>query len=190
MVIVLCGMCGTGKDTIRKELIKRGCKSLISYTSRPMREGEEDGKDYWFISKEEIEKMKNNNELMDYREYKVYNGDIWGYGHYNYSDINIFNCGVPRIVIADLKGAKIFKNKFGDKCIIVYITSNYKERLDRVLSRGDNKSEIKRRFKQDSIDFSNDKLYNVVDYIIKNKNGELNKTVNQIMRWVDENEYS
>ena len=57
MLVILSGVSGSGKDTIKKELIKRmkNVVSLPSYTSRSPREGEEEGVQYHFISKEEFE---------------------------------------------------------------------------------------------------------------------------------------
>lgn len=59
MLVILSGVAGAGKDTIKKELIKRmeNVESLPSYTSRPQRPGDVEGKTYNFVSKEEFEKM-------------------------------------------------------------------------------------------------------------------------------------
>ena len=56
MLVILSGVAGAGKDTIKKELIKRmpNVESLPSYTSRSMREGEEEGITYHFVSKEKF----------------------------------------------------------------------------------------------------------------------------------------
>ena len=58
MLVILSGVSGAGKDTIRKELMKRlnNTTSLPSYTSRNPREDEEEGVQYHFITKEEFEK--------------------------------------------------------------------------------------------------------------------------------------
>ena len=59
MLVILSGVSGAGKDTIKKELIKRmeNVISLPSFTSREMRPGEIEGDHYHFISKEEFEKL-------------------------------------------------------------------------------------------------------------------------------------
>ena len=53
--IILCGKAASGKDHMRKVLESRGIRYGVSYTTRPPREGEVHGKDYFFLSKEEFE---------------------------------------------------------------------------------------------------------------------------------------
>lgn len=68
MLILLSGVSGAGKDTIKKELIKRieNVESLPSFTDRPQRPGDVPGVTYNFVTKEEFEKMIDNNELYEY----------------------------------------------------------------------------------------------------------------------------
>ena len=68
MLLILSGVAGSGKDTIKKELIKRmeNVVSLPSYTSRKMREGDVAGETYNFVTTEEFENMIKNNELYEY----------------------------------------------------------------------------------------------------------------------------
>ena len=68
MLVLLSGVSGAGKDTIKKELIKRmdNVISLPSYTTRPMREGDVAGQTYNFVTKEEFEEMINNGEFYEY----------------------------------------------------------------------------------------------------------------------------
>ena len=61
-MIILCGKTASGKSTIAKkieEINSSGMKQIITYTSRPPREGEVDGEDYYFITEEELYKMAN-----------------------------------------------------------------------------------------------------------------------------------
>ena len=66
MLVILSGVSGAGKDTIKKELMRRmdNVITLPSFTSRAMRPGEEEGVQYHFISKEEF-------------EYKIIKGDFY-----------------------------------------------------------------------------------------------------------------
>ena len=68
MLVILSGVSGAGKDTIKKELIKRmdDVISLPSYTSRKPRAGEEEGVQYHFITKPEFEEKIKNNEFYEY----------------------------------------------------------------------------------------------------------------------------
>ena len=68
MLVILSGVSGAGKDTIKKELIKRmdNVISLPSYTSRKPRVGEKEGLQYHFITKQEFEQKIANNEFYEY----------------------------------------------------------------------------------------------------------------------------
>ena len=68
MLVLLSGVSGAGKDTIKKELIKRmgNVESLPSFTDRLPREGEVDGEIYHFVATEEFERMIKDNELYEY----------------------------------------------------------------------------------------------------------------------------
>jgi len=70
-LIVISGFAGSGKGTITKELIKRYDSYCISVsaTTRNPRPGEVDGKDYFFISREQFEEMIDNGELLEHAEY-------------------------------------------------------------------------------------------------------------------------
>ena len=68
MLVLLSGVSGAGKDTIKKELIKRmeNVASMPSYTDRTPRPGEENGKIYNFITTEEFEQKIRENEFYEY----------------------------------------------------------------------------------------------------------------------------
>ena len=77
MFVILSGVSGAGKDTIKKELIKRmdNVESMPSYTSRPKREGDIDGETYCFVTKEQFEQMIKNNEFY---EYDIHHNNYYG----------------------------------------------------------------------------------------------------------------
>ena len=68
MLVLLSGVSGAGKDTIKRELIKRNTNitSLPSYTDREPREGEVNGEIYNFISTQEFEELIKNGDLYEY----------------------------------------------------------------------------------------------------------------------------
>ena len=77
MLVILSGVAGAGKDTIKKELIKRmeNVESLPSFTSRPMREGDVEGGTYNFVTREEFEEMI---EKGHFYEYDVHHNNYYG----------------------------------------------------------------------------------------------------------------
>ena len=77
MLVILSGVSGAGKDTIKRELIKRmdNVISLPSYTTRPMREDDIAGETYNFVSVDEFKRMIDNNELY---EYDIHHDNYYG----------------------------------------------------------------------------------------------------------------
>lgn len=77
MLVILSGVSGAGKDTIKKELIKRmdNVESLPSYTSRPKREGDIEGQTYYFVSKPEFEEKIKQDEFY---EFNVHHNHYYG----------------------------------------------------------------------------------------------------------------
>ena len=68
MLVILSGVSGSGKDTIKKEIVKRmdNVKTIPSLTTRPPRENDVPGETYIFISKEDFEDKIKNNEIYEY----------------------------------------------------------------------------------------------------------------------------
>ncbi len=80
-MIVICGRTCAGKDTLGRWLEERhGFEKVISYTTRPPREGEVDYKDYYFITNAMFDKMRSNGDFAETTDYKQENGDVWSYG--------------------------------------------------------------------------------------------------------------
>ena len=80
MSLALVGASCTGKTTILHELLKKNYDSIITYTTRPKREGEVNGFDYNFTSDEKFEELKSQDFFAETTEYKVASNDIWKYG--------------------------------------------------------------------------------------------------------------
>ena len=68
MLVILSGVAGAGKDTVKKAIIEQmsNVKTIPSYTTRQPREGDIPGKTYIFVSKEEFEKMIKSGEICEY----------------------------------------------------------------------------------------------------------------------------
>ena len=186
MNIILCGKSGSGKDRIIGEIVRRGeYKPIISYTTRPMREGEINGKEYNFISKEEFLKFLKEDSLIEYRKYNTLvngNPDVWYYGVMKKPEY-LFEFGdlFKNIVILDLEGAENFIKYSGkENCKVIYIDCDDKIREERAKARGSfDQTEWNRRLKDDTIKFSEENLNKIVDFRISN-NGNFEDTIKKV----------
>ena len=88
-IYYLMGKSSTGKDTIYKELRKRmpQLKNVTIYTTRPRREGEKEGEEYFFTDENELEKFKTEGRLIEERAYNT----VYGIWHYFTADDGQFN---------------------------------------------------------------------------------------------------
>ena len=164
-IIILMGMSGSGKDKIRKILEEDyGYENIVSYTSRPIREKEVNGRDYYFVSKKEFENIINNNEMIEYRKYKTNlcgNTDTWFYGVKKFK----LQDNINYVIVIDLKGAESIINYFGKQnCIPIYLIVDDKIREQRAKNRGSfDEKEWNRRLLADYQDFSSNNLENFMN---------------------------
>lgn len=191
-IITLTGCMGSGKDTILNEVIKRKkIINIVSTTSRPMRKGEVNGREYNFVTTEKALNMLTKGEFLEHRSYRVANGDTWIYG-IEKNSIN-FNDNKIYIVIVDFRGLQQMKNylKLLDQYKITsfYIHTSEGERLKRALTREgkmseEQKKEVYRRNEDDKIMVEPAK--ECCDYLLVNeKIKDLNDCVNRIMSVID-----
>ena len=85
-IIVLCGAGASGKDTTLNILKQKypNLQGCVSHTTRPMRQTEEEGREYFFIDKEEFEAMYENGQFIETRSYNVVGNETWYYNRYTY----------------------------------------------------------------------------------------------------------
>ena len=183
MLVLLSGVSGAGKDTIKKELISRmeNVISLPSYTDRPIREGDIPGITYNFVTTEEFKRMIDNNELYEY--------DIH-HDHYYGTSRKLMNEKIKsgKIIVKDIEVngvenlIELLKNDTKVVTIFLKVPKTIlKERLENRIDRPSQK-EIKLRL--DRFDYEESKI-GMYDYVIKNNN--LEKSV-QIIQTIIENE--
>lgn len=160
-LIVLVGCSASGKDFILKNAVKyiEGLKAVVSHTSRPMRQGEVEGREYYFVDVPTVTDMLNNGEFIEYRHYNVAKGTTWTYGiHKGSIDIESDNNYITIVDLQGLKKIEKYFEKLGVRdCITsIYLDTNAQLRLQRSLSReGDITEyqcrEIIRRFENDEL---------------------------------------
>lgn len=112
---MVSGFSGAGKGTITRELLDRydGYALSISVTTRAPRNGEEDGRDYFFRTREEFLSLIQKNELYEYAEYQ---GMFYGTPR-SYVD-GCLNQGLDVILEIDVQGAEQIRKKFPDTVLI------------------------------------------------------------------------
>lgn len=153
-ILAIIGESGTGKDTLLHKLIKESkfygsisFNEIISYTTRPKREKETDGINYYFISEPAFQEKITNDTML---EYTIFNN--WYYGTALSSlkedkiNIGVFNPqGIRNLLQYDAIDARVIR-----------LCTSEKTRLIRQLNREEhpNVSEIIRRFETDNADFS------------------------------------
>lgn len=77
----IMGKSASGKDTIFKRLVQDevlNLKTVVSYTTRPMREGEQEGVEYHFVSPQTLETLRNEGRVIECRDYHTVHG-LWNY---------------------------------------------------------------------------------------------------------------
>lgn len=139
--ILIVGKSASGKDYLIDYLKERGLRRSISYTTRPIREGEKDGITYNYVTNESFREMIDNSELIEY-----HNFNNWYYGN----TIEDFNNN--DIFIKTVFGLDKIK-EYREECFIIYIDIDSDTRRTRLLNRSDSNDSIERRIEADEKDF-------------------------------------
>lgn len=164
-IYYILGKSATGKDTIYKSLMKDpslNLKAVVMYTTRPMRDGEENGKSYYFVNEEAFLEYKKNGKIVEERSYNTMHG-LWRYFTVLDNQIDL-DSNNDYLMIGVLQSYVYTRDYFGkDSVIPIYIEVDDGIRLQRALDREkrpENQKyvEMCRRFLADNEDFSEDKL--------------------------------
>lgn len=160
----LMGKSSSGKDTLYKMLMENkelDLKRIVPYTTRPMRVGEIEGKEYHFTDKEGLDKLVKANKVVEQRCYNTVHGD-WYY--FTVDDGSIDFELNDYLMIGTLESFDKVRAYYGnDKVVDIYIELDDGIRLERALRRERAQAEPKykemcRRFIADTEDFSEEKL--------------------------------
>lgn len=162
-ICYIMGKSSAGKDTIFKKLQESmpELRRIILYTTRPVRAGETDGVEYYFVDEEKLKVMKKEDRVIEVREYNTKHG-MWKYFTANDGQIDLDRHNY--LVIGTLESYEAMCRYFGeDKLVPVYIEVENGLRLERALQRERGQSEPKysemcRRFLADEADFSEENL--------------------------------
>lgn len=148
--IILVGRAASGKDHIRKKLEDRGFKYAVSYTTRPPRTSEVDGKDYIFISEEVAQKMIQNDEFYEYVEF---NGWLYGTSREQFETDDVFIMTPTGLSHVDEVSRK--------QSFVIFIDIAEDVRRQRMLVRDMPGDSVERRLEADRLDFENFSNYDI-----------------------------
>lgn len=192
LLIVLSGPSGVGKGTVRKALFDMEDHDLtysVSMTTRPMREGEVDGVDYYFVSKEDFEKRISENGFLEYEQFF---GNYYGTPRDKVEQQ--LDLGHEVVLEIEVQGALKVRNQVKDAVFIFLVPPSKKALKDRLISRGteDDKT-IDTRLEKAEKEFQlahkydyivvNDDVYNAADRILAIIRAEHAKTERTIYKY-------
>jgi len=175
LLIVISGLSGSGKDTVIQHIRERHLSFhfVVTATDRQPRPNEVDGVDYIFVSRERFEQMIQQDELLEYaRVYDQYKGIP------REQVRQALASGKDVILRVDVQGASTIRDLCPEALLIFLSVENEQELIQRLRSRGSETNEnleIRRAAIQDEI-----KKMKIFDYVIVNRNGYLEETVDTI----------
>ncbi|NLI94446.1 MAG: guanylate kinase [Erysipelotrichaceae bacterium] len=154
-MIILVGASASGKTVVAKRLGEMyGIEKFVTHTTRNMRVGEQDGVDYFFVTKQKFLNMQVNDKFV---ETTIYNENYYGTAK--------ANIGFEKVLIVEPMGLKSFIELNNPRIVTFYLDCPESVRYERMLSRGDDKKLAQERINLDKHRFSLDKV-EIADYII------------------------
>ncbi len=179
ILVVVSGFSGAGKGTLMKMLMENydNYSLSISATTRAPREGEVNGKDYFFVTKEEFQRMINNDELLEYAQYvDNYYGTPRSYVE------SELEKGKDVILEIEIQGALSIHGRYPDSLLIFVTPPSAKELKRRLINRGTETEEnIKKRLNraaQEAVGVEN------YDYILIND--DLNESLERLHKLIQD----
>lgn len=190
-IFCLMGKSACGKDTIYKQILSDKSlplRTLIPYTTRPIRDGEQNGVEYYFLTEEQQQELAQQGKIIELRAYQTVHG-IWKYFTVNDHQLDLAHNHY--LIIGTLESYLRLQEYFGaDSLIPLYIELEPGERLQRALNRERLQTEPKyaelcRRFLADEADFSAENLKHadISRFFINN---DLSQCVKEIISYIRE----
>lgn len=155
--IIIVGKGASGKNVLMERFEKRGFRHIVSHTTRPMRDGEVDGKEYHFVSNEEFETMIKEGKFVEYQKFGCF-----------YYGTSSKEWDLSEVAIMAPQGIKNLRDLgIRDNCFVIYIDTPYCTRRDRLKLRSKTAQEyenIEKRLLVDEEEFDG---FDDYDMIIK-----------------------
>ncbi|KAK3189937.1 hypothetical protein Dsin_029498 [Dipteronia sinensis] len=181
LIIVISGPSGVGKDAVIKRLreSRESLHFVVTATSRPMRPGEVDGKDYYFVSKEQFLKMIERDELL---EYALVYGDYKGIPKKQIREYMGKGCDI--VLRVDIQGAETLRRILGNSAVFVFLVAESElalvERL--VERRTESRDELLVRIATAREEVKHVRNF---DYVVVNAEGKLENAVKLVESIID-----
>lgn len=189
-IYCVMGKSSSGKDTVYKKLKEqyKEFRLIVPYMTRPIREGEKDGVEYYFVDPEQFRAMKEDGKVIESRSYNTKCG-IWTY--FTADDGQIDLSAADYLLIGTLVSYQALREYFGEEAIVpVYLEVEDGLRLARALERERRQekpkyAEMCRRFLADEEDFSEE---NLIKSGITERfgNEDFTECLNKIQRYIEE----
>lgn len=163
-IFYIMGKSASGKDSIYEWLLSRedlGLKKIVLYTTRPVRDGEKQGREYYFVDEATYQKFRREGRLIEARSYDTVHG-VWTYFTADDGQIDLESHNY--LAIGTLESFEKMKIYFGKENVYpIYIEVEDGERLSRALKRERKQdkpgyAELCRRFLADCADFSEENI--------------------------------
>lgn len=188
-IYCVMGKSSSGKDSIYHEIMEKGAlglKPIIPYTTRPIRDGEQDGREYHFCTEDTVQRLQDAGRIMELRAYNTVYG-VWKY--FTVDDERIDLSKNNYLYIVTLEGYTKIQEYFGaDRVVPIYIEVEDGERLMRAIAREQKQDvpkyeEMCRRFLADSADFCDEKLVEA-GVVRRFQNNDFVQTVREVTAYI------
>ncbi|MBP5773705.1 MAG: guanylate kinase [Eubacterium sp.] len=191
-IFFILGKSSSGKDTIFQKIKENNAldlKTVVGYTTRPMRENEVDGEEYFFVDRDRLEELQNDGKVIEVRHYNTVHG-VWSYFTVDDGQIDLED--TDYLYIGTLESYEQMRDYYGEDAIVpIFIEVEQGERLKRAILREIEQSEPKyeelcRRFLADEKDFREEEIERLG---IKKKymNEDLDACVEEIVKDIQAN---
>lgn len=190
-IYCVMGKSASGKDSIYHEVMEQEPELLpiVPYTTRPIRQGEIEGREYHFCDETRVEELEKAHRIIELRAYDTVYG-IWKY--FTVADEHIDLATQNYLYIVTLEGYEKMRSYFGaDKVVPIYIEVEDGQRLMRAIERERRQEapkyeEMCRRFLADAADFSEEKLKKA-GVEIRFVNEDFDTTVQEVASYIRSN---
>jgi guanylate kinase len=180
LLVVVSGPSGAGKDAVLDEMARRGhhFHRVITCTTRPPRENEREGVDYFFVSDDDFDRLIETGGLLEH-------ADVYGHrsGIPKQQVLDWLHEGVDVIARTDVQGAATIKKMAPGAVLIFIAPASIDELEERIRARGsDDEAHVQRRLRTAVSEMARRNEY---DYVVVNEPGRLDATATRVSEILD-----